>query len=147
MPEYCELALPVPLDRTFTYAVPPGVRLQPGMRVVAPFGSRKLVGVVLGPMRAPTKLRPEEIKPIQVVLDDSPIFMEEFLRLSRWIAHYYLVPQGEVLSAMLPLQSSHRQSARVVLTERGAAELAAAEPVLTGLSEEAALLKRIGKRG
>ena len=46
MPAYCEVALPVPLDRTFTYAVRDGQRPQRGARVIVPFRNEKLIGVV-----------------------------------------------------------------------------------------------------
>ena len=48
MPAYCEVALPVPLDRTFTYAVPEGQLPQRGARVIVPFRNEKLIGVVTG---------------------------------------------------------------------------------------------------
>ncbi len=46
MPVCCEVALPVPLDRMFTYAVREGQLPQRGARVVAPFRNEKLIGVV-----------------------------------------------------------------------------------------------------
>ena len=46
MPTYCEVALPVPLDRTFTSAVREGQTPQRGARVIAPFRNEKLSGVV-----------------------------------------------------------------------------------------------------
>ena len=39
MPPYCEVALPVPLDRTFTYAVKQDQFPQRGARVIVPFGA------------------------------------------------------------------------------------------------------------
>ena len=46
MPACCEVALPVPLDRVFTYAVREGQLPQRGARVVVPFNREKLIGVV-----------------------------------------------------------------------------------------------------
>ena len=46
MPAYCEVALPVPLDRTFTYAVRESEPAARGARVIAPFRNEKLIGVV-----------------------------------------------------------------------------------------------------
>ena len=51
MPAYCEVALPVPLDRTFTYAVREGQLPQRGARVIVPFRNEKLIGVVTGAER------------------------------------------------------------------------------------------------
>ena len=48
MTAYCEVALPVPLDRTFTYAVRAEQQPQRGARVIAPFRNEKLIGVVTG---------------------------------------------------------------------------------------------------
>src|ERR1035438_2447384 len=48
MSAYCEVALPVPLDHTFTYAVREGQRPLRGARVIAPFRNEKLIGVVTG---------------------------------------------------------------------------------------------------
>ena len=52
MPEgsylYCDVSLPVPMDQPFTYALPETLRhrARPGSRIVAPFGPRKLTGVI-----------------------------------------------------------------------------------------------------
>ena len=45
---YCNVALPVPLRTTFTYAVPDELRtqVQIGCRVLVPFRKKSLVGVV-----------------------------------------------------------------------------------------------------
>ncbi len=46
MPDCCEVALPVPLDRVFTYAVREGQLPPRGARVIVPFRNEKLIGVV-----------------------------------------------------------------------------------------------------
>ena len=46
MPLYCDVALPVPLDQTFTYAVD-GVVPVVGARVLVPFSGQRLMGVVV----------------------------------------------------------------------------------------------------
>ena len=48
-PLYCDVSLPVPLDQSFTYRMPETLRhrVQPGCRVLAPFGTRTLTGLVL----------------------------------------------------------------------------------------------------
>ncbi len=71
MAVYCEVALPVPLDRTFTYAVREGQRPQRGTRVIAPFRNEKLIGVVT----AVTNKAPEgfETRALEGVLDEEPL--------------------------------------------------------------------------
>ena len=48
-PLYIDVSLPVPLDQPFTYALPETLRhrVQAGCRMLVPFGSRKLTGVIL----------------------------------------------------------------------------------------------------
>ena len=68
---YCDVALPVPLDRTFTYA---NGELSPvvGARVLVPFSGQRLMGVVV---RVHDEALPEgvEAKPVQAVLDEAPL--------------------------------------------------------------------------
>ena len=68
MTGYCEIALPVPLDRTFTYALRLGQIVQRGMRVVVPFRNEKLIGVVTAVMVDPPA--DVDVKSLEAVLDD-----------------------------------------------------------------------------
>src|SRR5580658_9759218 len=101
MPLFCDVALPVPIDRTFTYAVN-GVVPTVGARVLVPFSGQRLMGVVL---RVHDEALPEgvETKPIQTVMDREPLLDDTLLELARWIAQYYCAPIGEVIRGMLPL--------------------------------------------
>ncbi|HET6170002.1 MAG TPA: primosomal protein N', partial [Terracidiphilus sp.] len=117
MPSYCEVALPVPLDHTFTYAVPEGVRLDRGARVIVPFRNEKLIGVVTGvSATAPAGF---EARPIEAVLDEEPLLSDHLLRLAEWIAQYYLAPLGEVLRGMLPLMAEVRRTVYYRITDLG----------------------------
>src|SRR5271154_1862691 len=107
MPLYCDVALPVPLDQTFTYAVN-GVVPAIGARVLVPFSGQRLMGVVI---RIHDDALPEnvEIKPVQQVLDEAPLLPDELMRLAAWIAQYYVAPLGEVLRGMMPLAAEGRR--------------------------------------
>ncbi len=114
---YCEVALPVPLERTFTYAVAEGVRLERGARVIVPFRNEKLIGVVTSVSAiAPADF---EARPIESVLDDEPLLSDHLLRLAEWIAQYYLAPLGEVLRGMLPLMAEVRRTVYYRITDLG----------------------------
>ena len=104
---YCDVALPVPLDRTFTYAVN-GATPAVGARVIVPFGGQRLMGVV---MRVHDEPLPEgvEAKPVQTVMDHGALLNDEQLRLAGWIASYYCAPLGEVIRGMLPLAAEVRR--------------------------------------
>ena len=98
---YADLILPVPLQGVFTYAVPEGMTLRVGCRVLVTFGrSTKYIGIV---MRLHDK-RPEgyTVKPILQLMDTTPIVTEQQLRLWQWISDYYLSPIGDVYKAALP---------------------------------------------
>jgi primosomal protein N' (replication factor Y) (superfamily II helicase) len=117
MPLYCEVALPVPLDHTFTYGVRLGQRPLRGARVIAPFRNEKLIGVVTAvDVSAPADV---EVKYLESVLDEEPLLSEHLLELAEWTAQYYLAPLGEVLRAMLPLSAEVRRTVYYRLSDLG----------------------------
>lgn len=117
MPPYCDVALPVPLDQTFTYAVN-GVAPVVGARVLVPFGGQRLMGLV---MRVHDEAPADDfkIKPVQQVLDDTAILPAELMELAQWIAQYYVAPLGEVLRGMLPLGAEVKRHFVYSLTDVG----------------------------
>jgi primosomal protein N' (replication factor Y) len=117
MPSYCEVALPVQLDRTFTYALREGQAPQRGARVIAPFRNEKLIGVVTAVHgNAPADF---EVRYLEAVLDEEPLLGEDLLALGEWIALYYIAPLGEVLRAMLPLAAEVRRTVHYRITDLG----------------------------
>ncbi len=99
--DYADVILPVPLYTTFTYAVPDGMRVGEGVRVLVPFGrTKQYVGVVC-------RLHDEqpedyEVKPLLQVLDATPVVNGCQLKLWQWIADYYMAAIGDVYKAALP---------------------------------------------
>ena len=125
MSAYCEVALPVPLDRTFTYAIRDGQNPRRGARVIAPFRNEKLIGIVMRlSAKAPTDF---EVKYLEAVLDqdqgqdshEGPLLSEGLLTLAEWMAQYYLAPLGEVLRGMLPLMAEVRRTVYYRITDLG----------------------------
>jgi primosomal protein N' (replication factor Y) len=117
MSAYCEVALPVPLDRLFTYAVREGQLPQRGARVIVPFRTEKLIGVVTGlNAKVPADF---EARYLEAVLDDEPLLSEPLLALAEWMAQYYLAPLGEVLRGMLPLMAEVRRTIYYRITDLG----------------------------
>ena len=117
MRAYCDVAVPVPLDATFTYSVPQNLP-EPciGGRVIVPFREKRLSGVV-------TDLHDRKpgfaAKPILQVLDTAPALTPELMQLGRWIAQYYIAPIGEVLRTMLPLAAEFRRVVGYHITDKG----------------------------
>src|SRR6202011_3448670 len=116
---FCNVALPVPLRSTFTYAIPETLRdvVQPGSRVVVPFRKKSLVGVVTECVpQAPVGTK---IREITKIVDFVPALTPKLLELGHWIAGYYLAPVGEVFRAMLPPITELRTERQIVLTDSG----------------------------
>ncbi len=114
---FCDVALPVPLDQAFTYAVE-GVVPVAGARVLVPFGGQRLMGVVLR-VHDERPADDIELKLIQQVLDDAPLLPDELMRLAAWIAQYYVAPLGEVLRGMLPLGAEVKRHVVYRIAEAG----------------------------
>jgi len=107
--EFAEVAVPVAVHGTFTYAIPPDLRdaVRLGSRVEVPFGAKRNTGFVVGLSDA----APEgsKIKPIHAVLDDDePALLPEIIELCKWAAEYYIAPLGEMLRVALPANMSAR---------------------------------------
>jgi primosomal protein N' (replication factor Y) len=114
--EFAEVAVPVAVHGTFTYAIPPELRdaVRLGSRVEVPFGAKRNTGFVVGLSDA----TPEgsRIKPIHAVLDDDePALLPEIIELCRWAAEYYIAPLGEMLRVALPANMSARGKRELTL--------------------------------
>lgn len=96
---WVRVALDVPLPGPFDYRSDAPVAV--GLRVIVPFGRRKMVGVVVENPAEPS-YDPKQIRPIEQVLDDLPPFDEDWLRMARFAADYYQRPLGEVMLPTLP---------------------------------------------
>jgi len=138
--DYCDVSLPVPLDQTFTYQLPETLkhRVQPGCRVLVPFGARKLTGVVLNGADAPAA---GSIKEVLRLLDEEPVLDAELLSLGRWISQYYCAPLGDVLRAMTPLSGEIRKTKVYSLTDAGRD---AARQLILGADESDAASQVLG---
>ncbi len=115
---YCDVALPIPVDRFFTYSLPSTLehRVRTGCRLLVPFGSRTLTGVVV---RRHNSKPDQELRQALKLFDPEPVLDEELLRLGCWIAEYYCAPIGEVLKGMLPLAGEIRRTTVYALTDAG----------------------------
>ena len=106
----CEVALPVPLRNTFTYAIPASFNGRPlvGRRVVVPFRNRAMIGVVLAehdqqfdPLSTGAR-KTASIKEVSEFLDPVAALPPKLIELGEWISRYYVAPIGETFRGMLP---------------------------------------------
>jgi primosomal protein N' (replication factor Y) len=115
--QFCDVALPVPLDRAFTYDL--GHRAaEIGARVLVPFGGQRLVGVIVGLHDTPPS-EDVEIKRVETILDEAALLPNDLMELGKWIAGYYCAPLGEVLRGMMPLTAEVRRQWTYRIAEQG----------------------------
>jgi primosomal protein N' (replication factor Y) (superfamily II helicase) len=101
--QFAEIVFDRPLDHAYTYAVPDSLQDQIGVgkRVLAPFGrgDKPTIGFCVGVGVG----KPErKVKAIVQVLDEEALLTEHILKLTRWMADYYLCGWGQVLNAVVP---------------------------------------------
>jgi len=152
MPRYCEVALPVPLRSTFTYAVPAAFDNEQlvGRRVVVPFRNRPMIGVALElSSHTPDTVRLKApIKEIVELMDPVPALPPKLIELGQWISRYYLAPIGEAFRALLPPEIELRHDREYSLTEAGRRylqELASSDEKTDVESAELDMLRRFGE--
>ena len=116
MPEFCDVAVPVPLDMVFTYRVPGDATPIVGGRVLVPFRQQRMTGIVV---ELHDRKPSVTTKSILSVLDRTAVLDQQLLHLGRWIADYYLAPIGEVFRTMLPLNAEFKRSIGYRLSEGG----------------------------
>ncbi|UOF93732.1 MAG: primosomal protein N' [Bordetella sp.] len=96
---WVQVALNVPLLRLFDYKST--IPICVGMRVIVPFGKRILIGVVINQLDKPS-IDQSLIRKIEMVLDDTPPFNSDWLRLVKFTAEYYHHSLGEVILSVIP---------------------------------------------
>lgn len=102
MSEFLQVAVNAPLPAPLTYSFPPGADralFTRGSLVQVPLGTRKTVGVVLGPAAGGEDF---DIKPVEKVVEDWPILPEPYLQWVEWMAKYYFYPIGKILNSTYP---------------------------------------------
>lgn len=116
MPEFCDVALPVPLDTAFTYHVSDGLEPVVGGRVLVPFRQKRMSGIVVDVHDRSSSVK---TKDVLSVLDAAPVLDPQLMRLGKWIADYYLAPLGEVFRTMLPLGAEFKRAVGYRITDTG----------------------------
>ncbi len=100
---FADVVFDRPLDTAYSYSVPDHLRdsIAVGKRIECSFGRGE--GFAVGYVIRVTEVLPtREVKPILKVLDEFALLDEELLKLTRWMADYYLCGWGQVLHAVVP---------------------------------------------
>ncbi len=102
---FVDIILPVPVDQSFTYRITSkqldneGNPVIPGMRVLVPFGSRMLVGII---RKIGVDKPAIDIKPINQLIDHKPSVSKPLMSVLEWASSYYMHPVGDVFKQFIP---------------------------------------------
>ena len=102
-----QVAINAPLSRLFDYLPPAGeggllpASLEPGSRVIVPFGRQKQTGLIVGTSNR-SDLPPDRLRRATACIDDTPLLSAADLWLIRFASNYYHHPVGEVAAAAMP---------------------------------------------
>ncbi|MBN1866889.1 primosomal protein N' [Candidatus Sumerlaeota bacterium] len=98
---YCEVAVDLPVRRTYTYRVPAWLRatIRVGSMVRIPVVGRRTSGVVTR-LSVFTEIPKRKIKSIERILTPEYWIAPDLLSLGGWMTEYYLGGPGETLSAI-----------------------------------------------
>ena len=106
---YAEVVFPIPVRQAYTYRIPAPLmgKVSPGCRVWAPLGPRRALGYVAGLTDRPPE-GVSELKDLEQLIDDQPLFGDSLLQLFEWLADYYLCSLGEAMAAAYPFPTKMR---------------------------------------
>lgn len=102
--KYADVILPLPLENSYTYAIPPDMEkaVVAGCRVIVHFGKKRYYTAIVQEVHQRQPDTTFETKEIFALLDATPILRRPQLRFWQWIASYYLCKLGDVYKAALP---------------------------------------------
>ena len=112
IPRFVTVAVSGPLRRSFTYRTDPALSLEPGQRVLVPFGRRRTVGYYIGESEPPPS--GVNCKEVTTVIDETPLLPAELVRLLLWMADYYFANPADCLAAALPSQMKSARKPRLI---------------------------------
>jgi len=115
---YVQVSIPKSTLAPLTYSVPDQFpELEDGMRVLVPLGARFVTGFIIE--LDPAFDKTLDIRPIADLVDSVNLFSKTMLKLTKWMADYYLAEWGEILKAALPPGLDVRPQTIVSLTDKG----------------------------
>lgn len=96
-----EIAVPLPIQGTFSYRIPPELasKTKVGVRVRIPFKNREMTGYLVATKEVKVQ---EGLKPVSEFLDEEAVLSASMLELTHWISRYYGCGWGEAIENALP---------------------------------------------
>jgi primosomal protein N' (replication factor Y) len=145
---FADVVFDRPLDHPFSYRVPDSLRdlIAVGKRVQAPFGrgDRPTTGYCIGLTETPPT---REVKELLRVLDDEALLTPNLLRLTRWMADYYLCGWGQVLNAVVPAGAKRQAGTRATLFLEAVPQAELPDPAPHLTAKQTAVLAKLRAQG
>jgi primosomal protein N' (replication factor Y) len=114
-----------------------------GVRVLVPFGPRRVVGVVTGPAEIQPGM---DLKDVLEIVDEAPLVAPPLLDLAAWTADHYLAPPGECYRLVLPPEGVRASKAVARLVDlAGAPGDPVADALRAGPLKLSTLARRLGR--
>lgn len=97
------VAMVAAVDGEYSFSIPESMtgRIEPGKRVLVPFGKAREPQPAFC-ISVAQETWTSTLRPIADILDDQRLIDPELLELGRWISKYYFCPLGRTLAAMVP---------------------------------------------
>ena len=95
---YYDIAVGLPLRQCFTYKSKDVITK--GKRVIVPFGSKSIIGIVIKKIAKPKSLK--GLKEIISITDEHSCFNGSIFETITWASDYYHHPIGEVFFSFMP---------------------------------------------
>src|SRR5205807_2576966 len=117
-----------------------------GKRVAVPFGKgdRATVGYCVHLTETPPG---RQVKELLRVLDDEPLFNANLLRLTRWMADYYLCGWGQVLNVVVPAGAKDQSGTRATIFLDALPEAERPQPTPKLTPKQTAALEVLTRQG
>jgi primosomal protein N' (replication factor Y) len=145
---FADVVFDRPLDHAFSYAVGADLRdrIAVGKRVRAPFGrgDKATVGYCVRLSETPPA---RAVKELVGVLDDEVLLTDSLLRLTRWMADYYLCGWGQVLNAVVPAGARDKAGTRTLTFVEAVPEAELKETPSERTAKQTAVLEVLRKAG
>jgi primosomal protein N' (replication factor Y) len=95
------VALDVPLPKLFDYRAEDATAGDIGFRVVVPFGSKRIVGLIVE-VAVQSEVPASRLRSAEKILREIPPLKRDWLDLVKFCSGYYQRPLGEVVATALP---------------------------------------------
>ena len=116
---FVEVAVPLPVEETYDYALPVGRETEPGCRVIVPYRGRRVTAVVVALHDSPRPAQRRSVRELHAVLDETPVLGAPLLGVVLQAARETLTPPGVALAAAIPPGTAPRPGRRVTLEPAG----------------------------